>query len=209
MKPQDENRLSENKPMRMTPVESPNLTPGWVAGASGTQAQEFLDTRARKPDDLVRLFSADIWKFTASQITKKEDAEDIVMEVFAVAFSDFSKVQRADDQRVWLLAIARRKVADHLRRKYRRAEQPLSAESVEAAPMLTEMQIATRGALDQIPENEREALVLKYVNGLSTEEVGMVIRRSIAATNSLLQRARESLRQALGPQVLGNSGEVR
>ena len=131
------------------------------------------------------------------------------MEVFAVAFSDFSKVQRVDDQRVWLLAIARKKVADHLRRKYRRAEQPLTHENLEvAAPMFNEMQIATRGALDQLPENEREALVLKYVNGLSTEEVGMVIRRSLAATNSLLQRARESLRQALGPQVLGNSGEA-
>lgn len=131
------------------------------------------------------------------------------MEVFAAAFADFAKIQRAEDQKVWLLAIARRKVADHLRRKYRRAEQPLaSAETNAGMPMFSEIQIATRGALEQLPENQREALVLKYINGLSTEEVGHVIRRSMAATNSLLQRARESLRDALGPQVLGNSGDA-
>ena len=51
--------------------------------------------------------------------------------------------------------------------------------------------------MQQVAPDQREALILKYVNGLSTEEVGLVIRRSLAATNSLLQRGRESLRAAL------------
>lgn len=172
-------------------------------------AHSILDTRAREPEDLVRLFSGDIWRYVASQITKREDAEDIVMEVFAAAFSDFAKIQRAIDQRVWLLAIARKKVADSLRKRYRRAERPFTDVDENAGlPMFTEVQIATRGALNQLPESQREVLILKYINGLSTEEVGSVIRRSLSATNSLLQRARESLREALGPHFLGNSGEA-
>jgi len=193
----------------MTPVETATIAPPWGSESSAAMTDEILDTRARKPEDLVRLFSGDIWRFTASQIVKREDAEDIVMEVFAAAFTDFAKIQRATDQKVWLLAIARKKVADHLRKRYRRAERPMTEVDENAGlPMFTEIQIATRGALDQLPENQREALILKYINGLSTEEVGHVIRRSLAATNSLLQRARESLRVALGPQVLGNSGDA-
>lgn len=193
----------------MTPVEPASIAPAWSNDSSSQNGEVLLDSRARKPEDLVRLFSGDIWRYTASQITKREDAEDIVMEVFAAAFSDFAKIQRATDQRVWLLAVARKKVADNLRKKYRRAERPFNDQDEKAGiPMFSEIQMATRGALEQLPENQREALVLKYINGLSTEEVGLVIRRSLAATNSLLQRARESLREALGPQVLGKSGEA-
>ena len=50
-------------------------------------------------------------------------------------------------------------------------------------------------ALSDLTEVHREVLVLKYVNGLSIEEIAKVIGKSAAATNSLLQRARQSLRE--------------
>ncbi len=195
--------------MRMTPIEPATKAPPWNGESSNPIPESLVDSRARQPEDLVRLFSGDIWRYVASQVSRKEDAEDITMEVFAAAFSDFAKIQRADDQKVWLLSIARRKVADTLRKRYRRKEQSFSSLNDTASlPMFTEVQLATRGALEQLPENQREVLILKYINGLSTEEVGSVIRQSIAATNSLLQRSRESLRKALGPQVLGHTGET-
>lgn len=166
--------------------------------------------RAHHPEELVQLFSGEIWRFVSSQIPRKEDAEDIVMEVFAAAFGEFSKLQRVESQRLWLLAVARRKIADALRRQYRRAERPYSEaeESTWTSP-LDETQLATRGALERLSKYERQALVLKYVNGLSTEEVSHVLRRSTAATNSLLQRARHSFRAALGPRLAETSGETR
>jgi RNA polymerase sigma-70 factor (ECF subfamily) len=166
-------------------------------------------TRAQLPDELVQFYSGDVWRFASSQVNRREDAEDIVMETFAAAFADFDKVTRVSDQRLWLLAIARRKATDVLRRQYRRAERPLTDfENSSAKPWLDEDQLATRDALAQLPEPQREAVILKYVNGLSTEEVGIVIKRSLAATNSLLQRARQSLRETLGPQMTGSAGET-
>ena len=152
---------------------------------------------ARNPDELVTLFSSEIWRFAASQISHREDAEDVVMEVFAAAFRDFSKLDRADNQRHWLLAVARKKVADSHRKRYRRAEQPIEKDTEAEQAIPDASQFATREALAAIPVDQREVLILKYVNGLSTEEVGAIIRRSLAATNSLLQRGRESLRLAL------------
>jgi RNA polymerase sigma-70 factor (ECF subfamily) len=161
--------------------------------------EEQTVPRAHSPAELVRLFSGEVWRFASSQVARREDAEDIVMEVFQAACGNFAKVERADDQRLWLLAIARKKVADTLRKQYRRAEQPISSVSEVAETVFDEAQMATRGALERLPEAERQALVLKYVNGLSTAEVGVVIRRSLAATNSLLQRARQNMREALAP----------
>jgi len=170
--------------------------------------EEKTAPRAKSADELVQLFSGEVWRYVASQITRREDGEDVVMEVFAAAFASFAKLERADDQRLWLLAVARKKVADSLRRKYRQAETPYSDEHDTAgASMFDETQIATRSALAKLPESERQVLILKYVNGLSTDEVGVVIRRSSAATNSLLQRARQNLRQVLGGPVAETSGE--
>lgn len=54
---------------------------------------------------------------------------------------------------------------------------------------------AVNSILDKLPDDQSQALVLKYVNGLSTDEVGSVLKRSPEAANSLLQRARQSFRE--------------
>jgi RNA polymerase sigma-70 factor (ECF subfamily) len=163
--------------------------------------------RARSPEELVELFSDDVWRYASSQVTRKEDAEDIVMEVFAAAFGSFHRVSKVGDQRLWLLCVARRKVVDTLRQRYRRAETPL--EDVHVAPLQedpSELEEAARNAISRLKPPQGEALVLKYVNGLSTEEVAQVIRKSLPATNSLLQRAREALRESLGTNFTEYTG---
>lgn len=160
--------------------------------------------RARTPDELVTLFSGEVWRFASAQVRHREDAEDVVMETFAAAFRDFDRLQRADNQAHWLLGIARRKVADSYRKQYRRAELLMPEEIAATDDMPTAAQLAARTALADLPAHHREVLTLKYVNGLSTEEIGKVTRRSTAATNSLLQRGREGLRAALNLQ-----GETR
>lgn len=173
-------------------VEQPSGKPATMEEKDGL--------RAREPGELVELFSDDVWRFVSSQVSRREDAEDVVMEVFAVAVAKFHRLQSVDSQRQWLLAVARKKAADCLRRRYRRAERPIEAhDAVAEEPGLGERGEATRAALQSLPEGQGQALILKYVNGLSTEEVAEVIRRSVPATNSLLQRARGALRSALSP----------
>ena len=161
--------------------------------------QEATIPRARNPEELVELFSKDVWRFASAQIARREDAEDIVMEVFAAACSNFQKVYRTENQRIWLLSITRKKVIDHLRRQYRRAEQPISsAEMIACEAEVSDLSETARKALRGLSEPHSEALILKYINGLSMEELAAVMRKSIPATNSLLQRARTALRDAMG-----------
>jgi RNA polymerase sigma-70 factor (ECF subfamily) len=152
--------------------------------------------RATNPDELVTLFSDEVWRFASAQVKSREDAEDIVMETFAAAFRNFSRLERADNQAHWLLGVARNKVADTYRKHYRRAEEPIRDDHV--APASDSAGVMARQVLADLPESQREVITLKYVNGLSTEEVAHLTHRTAAATNSLLQRGRQSLRAALG-----------
>lgn len=182
--------------MSMTPYQRVIRTRLWRPKIESTD--EGHVRCARTPDELVTLFSDEVWRFASAQVRHREDAEDVVMETFAAAFRDFERLQRADNQAHWLLAIARKKVADSYRKQYRRAELLMQETNVAPDGMPSARGLAARGALAGLPEGQREVLTLKYVNGLSTEEVAKVTRRSPAATNSLLQRGRESLRAALG-----------
>jgi len=182
----------------MTPYQRVARVRPWGPKIETATKADSRIARANTPDELITLFSTEIWRFVSSQISRREDAEDVVMEVFSAAVRDFGQLHRADNQRHWLFGIARRKIADAYRRQYRRAQQPISAQQVANDEWPSPLQMATRDALSTLPQEQREVLILKYVHGLSMDEVGKVIRRSIPATNSLLQRGRQSLRDAMG-----------
>jgi len=191
-------------------VTWPAKTESGIALVEGHRAEGLsTGTRAQTPEELVEFFSDEIWRFASSQLTRREDAEDVAMEVFAAAFTHFTKMAYVEDQRLWLLAVARKKVANVLRKKYRRAEQPL--EDDHAAPEhadATELQETVRTGIRALPRLQAEALVLKYVNGLNTIEVSKVIRKSLPATNSLLQRARAAFREEIGPAGADYAGSM-
>ncbi len=151
---------------------------------------------ARMPaEDFVRHYSDDVWRYVASKLRRREDVEDVVMEVFGAAFRDLDRLRKADSPRLWLLVVARRKVIDVIRRNYRRPELSLETAMDTAAPEASERSQEVYTLMQDLPELYREVLILKYVNGLGTEEVARVIRKSVGAANSLLQRARQTLRE--------------
>lgn len=134
----------------------------------------------------------DVLRYVSAFVRPETEAEDVTMEVFHAAFAALRKLRRDDDPRLWLLGIARRKVADSLRRSYRRREEPLSDIPHFDAHRQIENAALVRDVLAQLPDDQRTALVLKYMNELSTEEVAQVLGRTVTAANSLLQRSREA-----------------
>lgn len=153
------------------------------------------DRRDLTPQRLVELYADDVWRFASSKLRRREDAEDAAMETFAHAIRDWNRLMRADSPRLWILAIARNKVHDALRKSYRRAEFPLTEDLKDSGASPEDRRESLHEALAGLPEIQRETLVLKYVNGLSTIEIAKVLRKSSAAANSLLQRARQNLRE--------------
>lgn len=112
----------------------------------------------------------------------------------------------------WLCAIARRKVADHYRR---RSRHPLSLDDlvadglavIDAEPLPEE--VAEREetaatvhlAVWSLPDDQREAVVRKYLDELSVAEIAAEFGRSEKAIESLLSRGRANLRKRLAELV--------
>lgn len=155
------------------------------------------------PDEVVRLFGDDVWRYVSSKLPRPEDAEDVAMEVFGIACRKIHVLQKVDSPKLWLLVVARKRVMDCLRRRYRRSEYPLNHAMDTAAPAAPSSREGLQSLMAQLPELQRDALILKYVNGLDTVEVARIIRKSPEATNSLLQRARESMRQIGAEEIHG------
>ncbi len=156
--------------------------------------KESVDNKLN-PEDFVRLYADDVWRFVSSKLGRREDVEDVVMEVFGVACRNIRSLERADSPRVWLLVVARRKAMDLLRRTYRRPELPLEAAEQASQLVAPDLREEVRLLIDQLPDPYRDVLILKYVNGLDTNEVATIMKKSSQATNSMLQRARQSLKE--------------
>lgn len=144
-----------------------------------------------------------VYAYVARRVSRREDAEDITAEVFAAAFARLTDLRRGDDPFLWLLGIARRKIADTLRRQSRKREafaseiaSGMPEQSSQSPQCVYEQEERHRricALVAALPELQREALLLQYVEELSIAQIAIVMHRSQAAVNSLLQRARAAL----------------
>jgi len=147
-----------------------------------------------------QLYQSVVFAFVARRIRPVEDAEDIVAAVFVDAFRGWNR--RKGEPRLWLLGIARRKVADALRRKrtwWNVRETDATSDAMSEFIHKAQVSAATE-IIAKLPEDERDALLMQILEELPIEEIAIVIGRSAQATNSLLQRARSRVRRMAASQ---------
>lgn len=140
-----------------------------------------------------------IYSYLRRRCGSVELAEDLTSATFVTALSG-----RPDQvwPLPWLITIARNKLIDHWRRQQRgqeieRAEAAASATAIRAEvdqSMSTIESVDLAAALDKISLDHRIAIVLRYLDDLPVAAVANEIGRSVRATESLLVRAKKSLR---------------
>jgi RNA polymerase sigma-70 factor (ECF subfamily) len=160
------------------------------------------------PGELPSRYLATVVRYATARLGPGAEAEDVAAEVFVAAFASWKHCPTPasdgadhDPVRAWLLGIARRKVADALRRRQRRPESELSEAQTQQEAGSPEEELLGDEALEQLKavlaalsEDQREALRLKYVEELSLVEMGIILKRSPAAVGQLLHRARAAAR---------------
>jgi RNA polymerase sigma-70 factor (ECF subfamily) len=130
-------------------------------------------------------------------------AEDLLQETLFEAVRSASSFRGDSALSTWLCTIARRRLARHYESE-RRTEAARSGLRLALAPDpdlesdTFERQDEVVRALGRIPPTYRQVLVLKYLDARSVEEVASEMGRSRVQVQSLLQRARDRLRQELG-----------
>ena len=135
-----------------------------------------------------------------------EDAEDVVQEAFLRAFSAFESF-RGEDGKPWLLTIVRNTSMTWLKRN-RNARTAIVFEETleepsERSPDPEETLLIScdreqvRQALEQLPSDFREAVVLREMEGLSYKEISATIGVPLGTVMSRLSRGRDWLRRIL------------
>ena len=134
------------------------------------------------------------------------DAEDVVQDACVRAIRYFSSL-RDDDARAWLFTIVRNAWYSRVSRKPNVAERTRLNDGQDQRPdtaldpeerLLQQHTVAlVRAALEQLPVDFREVIVLREIEGLSYKEMAAVVGVPIGTVMSRLARARERLQTIL------------
>jgi len=145
-----------------------------------------------------------------------EDAEDVVQEAFLRAFSAFESF-RGENAKPWVLTIVRNTSMTWLKRN-RNAGATIGFEDalvdpIESSPDPEEGLLIScdreqvRQALEQLPLDFREAVILREMEGLSYKEISATIGVPLGTVMSRLSRGRDWLRRILSTPQLVKPGE--
>lgn len=131
----------------------------------------------------------------------RQVAEDILAQTFETAARQFARHRGAEVTAAWLTTVAKRRLVDHWRRanRGRNVVSRLSG-SLETAEPPRDVDPQLWSAVSSLSPNQRAVLVLRYVDDWSVAEIAEGLDLTYSAAESLLARARRSLRTALGDQ---------
>ena len=144
----------------------------------------------------------------------KEDAEDVLQEVFAAAFNAILADEREINVRPWLYRIARNRSLNHLRRASAIGVDSMDIHFAEHGISTGEKVLRREsfrqliGDVQKLPETQRTALLLREIDALSYEQIAQAMETTVPSVKSLLVRARISLAEAAEARQL-SCEEVR
>lgn len=166
-----------------TPLPDPNAL---AAQAAEGDAAAFRD--------LILATQGEVWRFIA-HLTDANTADDLTQDTFIRAWSSIRRFEGRSSARTWLLSIARRAVADELRRRYRRPSTAPISDAVESSLGVGggERLLEVQELLAGLDEDRRVALVLTQVIGLSYEEAAKVCKVPVGTIRSRVARGRQDL----------------
>jgi RNA polymerase sigma-70 factor (ECF subfamily) len=173
-----------------------------------TDAELVTRTRDGDPDafgQLVARYYDACWRFAYHMLGERADAEDVIQETFLRAYLALARYDERDQFRGWLFRILTNQCRNALTSRGRRARRFIQDDAAldgAAAPPSgppTGMQDATLSkALAQLDPAQREALLLKYAEGLEYTEMSAMTGVGESALKMRVKRGSERLRALLG-----------
>jgi RNA polymerase sigma factor (sigma-70 family) len=173
-------------------------------GIGSLLSDERLTRRAVGGDErafaaIFRRYHQSLYRFCLAIVGNPEDAQDALQNTMIKVLRALPGEERKIELKPWLYRIAHNESIDLLRR--RRETAQLDVEAVAPGHGLSE-DVATRerlrgllADLRELPDRQREVLVMREMSGLDFEEIGVALETSAAVARQTLYEARQSLRQ--------------
>lgn len=143
-------------------------------------------------------YAPDVLRYVASFVQDRHEAEDITQNVFAKLMTAIGKYeQREVPFTAWILRVARNAALDHLRARRAIPMEEVRVADVGQAQISFERGQDLRHALEQLPEDQREVLVLRHIVGLSPIEIAERSGKTESSVHGLHHRGRRTLQAKL------------
>jgi RNA polymerase sigma factor (sigma-70 family) len=171
---------------------------GRASRVEGPAPAEAELTRA-----LYEQYAHQIFRYCLHQLGSREEAEDAVQSTFLNAFRGIKRGIVPELESAWLFKIAHNVCLSRRRSTWRRGrvESPADFEVVEeltpAPSRRADELIGLQDVLEEMPENQRRAILLREWQGLSYREIAEELELSQAAVETLIFRARRTLASGL------------
>lgn len=193
----------------MTNIRPSMPSPGREMRRNLPEMQESANGKraldAQKTTELFHRYAPSLFAYLCQHTASKEDAEDLLHEVFVAALErpEFGLLSDSE-QALWLWRVTRNKTVDTYRRKTRRPSLALDSvadelyagdeQSPEYALLRHEEYARLLAALERLPAIQQEALRLRFVNELPCADVAQALGKREGAVRSILSRVLGRLR---------------
>jgi RNA polymerase sigma-70 factor, ECF subfamily len=184
-----------------------------VSGREENVEPASLDPAAKAELDkafseLYRDHLKDVYSYAYYRVGNQHDAEDLTEQAFLQAYRHFDRARRESDGRPlrpWLIRIAHNLALNYYRDRSRRPQTPLeSADPIPAAhgtEAIAEGREELRQVIDKLgdlPDDRRDALIMRFALGMDNREIARALGRSDGATKVLIHRAIKQLEEQMG-----------
>lgn len=200
----------------LLPAQS-NISGGHGFGSPAVADERLMERiRQRQPGALRELYSrhAQMLRGMIGSVVREEsDAEDVLQESFLQIWREAARYSaEAGKPLGWVVTIARRRAIDRVRRRacYQRAKERFEEESKPAAnfgpPHAMAGEITQNDLrrflgrqMENLPNEQREAIELAYFGGLSQREIAATTRTPLGTVKTRLQLGLRKLTQCIRP----------
>lgn len=168
-------------------------------------------------EDLYRSHLRDVYSYSYYRVGNHHDAEDLTEQTFLQAYRHFERARRESNGRPlrpWLIRIAHNLAANYHRDRSRRPTSALDSIEPPSHPHGTEKVVEGREELRQVmdgltglPDDRREALIMRFALGMSNREIARALGRTDGATKVLIHRAIKQLEQRIAEEEEGATDE--
>ncbi|HEY6538486.1 MAG TPA: sigma-70 family RNA polymerase sigma factor [Candidatus Dormibacteraeota bacterium] len=183
----------------------------WAARLPPEREEELIARAKDDPEGFGELYDhyfPQIYRYVAARVRSAELAEDITSEVFFKALRAIGRYRPSGHPfSAWLYQIAINTITDHYRSRKRTEDSLDSGPELPAPGVAVDDLVAERlglgqiwQAIDALPEQQRNAMTLKYAQDLPLAEIGQILGKSEGAIKLLIYRGTATVRAALRPQ---------
>lgn len=172
-----------------------------VTEITNTVAQATASTSASKLefDDFYRKHSRSLMSFACILTKNEKEAEDLTQDVFADVHRQWHKVQQCENPRAWVRKIMTNKSTSRIRRNIveQKAMTKIAARPLRAVNETVIESPEIRSAVKSLPTRQAQAIVLKYWEDRTVEEIAEILDCGSETVKTHLRRGRAAMAQSL------------